>query len=120
VSWHRREEWRHSPSRRRQVRLASRSAGTSLGFDGRSDIGRQVLRRSPVPRRRGRERARCRGAGPCTGASDNVLEIVIGNGPNAGTYKPPASTIMCIHFKQQKQVDLKKIGEAAINIFKSR
>ena len=57
---------------------------------------------------------------------DNTLEIVIGGGPHAGTYKPPTSTIMCVHFKQQKQVtavykdfdasDLNKIGEAAINI----
>ncbi len=57
---------------------------------------------------------------------DNTLEIVIGGGPNAGTYKPPASTTSCIHFKQQKQFtavykdfdasDLKKVGEAGINI----
>ena len=57
---------------------------------------------------------------------DNTLEIVIGGGPNAGTYKPPASTTSCMHFKQQKQFtavykdfdasDLKKVGEAGINI----
>ena len=57
---------------------------------------------------------------------DNTLEIVIGGGPNAGTYKPPASATSCMHFKQQKQFtavfkdfdasDLKKVGEAGINI----
>jgi hypothetical protein len=57
---------------------------------------------------------------------DNTLEIVIGNGPNAGTYKPPVATIICAHFKQQKQFtavykdfdasDSKKIGEAGINV----
>ena len=58
--------------------------------------------------------------------SDNVLEIVVGNGPHAGTYKLSTSAVMCMHFKQQKQVtavykdfdasDPKKIGEAGINI----
>ena len=58
--------------------------------------------------------------------SGSVLEIVIGNGPHAGTYKPPASTTGCMHFKQQRQFtavykdfdanDLKKVGEAGINI----
>ena len=58
--------------------------------------------------------------------SDNVLEIVIGNGPHAGTYKLSTSAVMCMHFKQQQQVtavykdfdasDPKKIGEAGINI----
>jgi hypothetical protein len=58
--------------------------------------------------------------------SDNVLEIVISNGPQAGTYKLSTSAVMCMHFKQQKQVtavykdfdasDAKKIGEAGINI----
>jgi hypothetical protein len=57
---------------------------------------------------------------------DNVLEIVIGNGPHAGTYKLSTSEVMCMHFKQQKQVtavykdfdasDPKKIGEAGLNI----
>ena len=58
--------------------------------------------------------------------ADNTLEIVIGGGPNAGTYKPPASATSCIHFKQQKQFtavfkdfdasDLSKVGEAGLNV----
>ena len=58
--------------------------------------------------------------------ADNLLEFVIGNGPHAGTYKLSTSDIMCMHFKQRIQVaaafkdfdasDLKKIGEAGINI----
>ena len=58
--------------------------------------------------------------------SDNLLEFVIGNGPHAGTYKLQTSEVMCMHFKQQKQVtavykdfdasDPKKIGEGGINI----
>jgi hypothetical protein len=57
---------------------------------------------------------------------DNVLEIVVGNGPHAGTYKLSTSDVMCMHFKQQKQVtamfkdfdasDPKKIGEAGLNV----
>ena len=35
--------------------------------------------------------------------SDNVLEIVIGNGPHAGTYKLPASRSMCMRFKEQER-----------------
>ena len=58
--------------------------------------------------------------------SDNLLEFVIGNGPHAGTYKIQASEIMCMHFKQGKNIaavfkdfdakDVKKVGEAAINV----
>ena len=58
--------------------------------------------------------------------SDNVLEVVIGSGPRAGTYKPPTSTIICMHAKQQKQFtatykdfgagDPKKLSVAVINI----
>jgi hypothetical protein len=61
--------------------------------------------------------------------TDVTLEIVIGGGPNAGTYKTPAADTLCMHFKQQKQLtvvykdfdakDLKKIGEAGINITNS-
>jgi hypothetical protein len=57
---------------------------------------------------------------------DNALEIVIGNGPYAGTYKPPPSDVLCMDAKQQKQFtavykdfdprDPKKVSEAAINI----
>ena len=66
------------------------------------------------------------GAALASAPADPTLEIVIGGGPNAGTYKPPASTTSCMHFKQQKQFtavfkdfdasDLKKVGEAGINI----
>jgi hypothetical protein len=59
-------------------------------------------------------------------STDNALEIVVGGGPNAGTYKLQTDAVMCMHFKQQKQVtavykdfdasDAKKIGEAGINI----
>jgi hypothetical protein len=58
--------------------------------------------------------------------SDNLMEFVIGNGPHAGTYKLQPSDVMCMHFRQQNRVavvfkdfdasDLKKIGEAGINI----
>src|SRR4051812_2577212 len=58
--------------------------------------------------------------------TDNSLEIVLDNGPHAGTYKLQTSAVMCMHFKQQKQVtavykdfdasDPNKIGEAGINI----
>jgi hypothetical protein len=57
---------------------------------------------------------------------ENTLEIVIGGGPNAGTYRLPAADISCIHFKQRKNLfavykdfdarDPKKIGEAGIDI----
>jgi hypothetical protein len=60
------------------------------------------------------------------GAPENTLEIVIGGGPNAGTYKPPAADVSCMYLKQQKQFnavykdfdakDAKKVGEAGINI----
>jgi hypothetical protein len=59
-------------------------------------------------------------------ATDNTLEIVVGGGPNAGTYKLQTDAVMCMHFKQQKQFtavykdfdasDAKKIGEAGLNI----
>jgi hypothetical protein len=35
-------------------------------------------------------------------AVPNVLEIVVGNGPFAGTYKPPPSEVICMHAKQQQ------------------
>ena len=57
---------------------------------------------------------------------DNTLEIVLGGGPNAGTYRPAAANTSCMYFKQQKQFtavfkdfdasDLKKVGEAGINV----
>lgn len=55
-----------------------------------------------------------------------MLEIVIGNGPHTGTYKLSNSSVMCMRFKQQKQLtavymdfdgsEPKKISEAGINI----
>jgi hypothetical protein len=67
------------------------------------------------------------GAAALTAAApENTLEIVIVGGPNAGTYKPPASDVSCMYLKQQKQFnavykdfdakDPKKVGEAGINI----
>jgi hypothetical protein len=35
-------------------------------------------------------------------SSPNVLEVVVGNGPHAGTYKPPASEVICLHVKKQR------------------
>ena len=58
--------------------------------------------------------------------SDNVLELVIGNGPHAGTYKLPTSAVMCAYFKEGKNIaaiykdfdanDVKTISDAAINV----
>jgi hypothetical protein len=34
-----------------------------------------------------------------------VLEVVVGNGPFAGTYKPPVAEIVCMHAKNQRVVE---------------
>lgn len=57
---------------------------------------------------------------------ENTLEIVVGNGPHAGTYKPPAENIICLHYKKEKRYtaawkdfdahDAKTIAEAGINV----
>jgi hypothetical protein len=57
---------------------------------------------------------------------DNVLEVVIGSGPDAGTYKLPTSAVMCAFFKDGKNLaaiykdfdasGLKTISDAAINV----
>ena len=57
---------------------------------------------------------------------ENTLEIVVGNGPHAGTYKPPAASVICLHAKKQKRYtaawkdfdahDEKGIAEAGINV----
>lgn len=39
---------------------------------------------------------------PRAQTQSNILEIVVVNGPHAGTYKPPASDVMCVHYKQQR------------------
>ena len=59
-------------------------------------------------------------------AAENTFEIVVGNGPHAGTYKPPAETVICLHAKKQKRYsaawkdfnahDAKAIAEAGINV----
>lgn len=59
-------------------------------------------------------------------ASDNLIEVVIGSGPHAGTYKLPTDPIICMERKQQKEFtavykdfdakDLKTPGTAAIHI----
>ena len=33
----------------------------------------------------------------------NVLEIIVGNGPLAGTYKPPTAEVICLHAKKEKR-----------------
>ena len=58
--------------------------------------------------------------------TENTLEIVVGNGPHAGTYKPPAESIICMDYKKEKRYfatwkdfdahDAKAIAEAGINV----
>jgi len=57
---------------------------------------------------------------------DDVMVIVIANGPHAGTYKPPTEEIICMDAKKQKQFaasykdfdakDPKAVSEGGINI----
>jgi hypothetical protein len=59
-------------------------------------------------------------------APPNVLEIIVANGPLAGTYKPPATEVICLHAKKQKRYSAawkdfspkgtKAIAEAGINV----
>jgi hypothetical protein len=59
-------------------------------------------------------------------ASPNVLEVVVGNGPLAGSYKPPVAEVICLHAKKQKVYsaawkgfnahDAKSIAEAGISV----
>lgn len=59
-------------------------------------------------------------------ASPNVLEVVVGNGPLAGSYKPPVAEVICLHAKKQKVYsaawkgfnvhDAKAIAEAGISV----
>jgi hypothetical protein len=61
-----------------------------------------------------------------TPPADNTLEVVIGSGPRAGTYKLPTNAIICLDAKQANQYtaaykdfgagDPKKVSQAAINI----
>ena len=65
-------------------------------------------------------------AAACIQAPPNVLEVVVVNGPLAGTYKPPTSEIICLHAKKEKRYmaawkdfnahDAKVIAEAGINV----
>ena len=58
--------------------------------------------------------------------AENTFEIVVGNGPHTGTYKPPADSVICMHAKKQKRYsaawkdfdahDAKAIAEAGINV----
>jgi hypothetical protein len=60
------------------------------------------------------------------GAAPNVLEVVVGNGPLAGSYKPPVSEVICLHAKKQKVYsaawkdfnahDAKALAEAGISV----
>jgi hypothetical protein len=57
----------------------------------------------------------------------NTMEIIIDNGPHAGTYKLPAANTICIHAKERKQfsaaykditaLDPKVLSGAGINVF---
>jgi hypothetical protein len=59
-------------------------------------------------------------------APPNVLEVIVVNGPLAGTYKPPTSEDICLHAKQEKRYTAawkdfnaqgaKAISEAGINV----
>ena len=59
-------------------------------------------------------------------ALPNVLEVIVGNGPHAGTYKPPAAEVICLHAKKQKRYtaawkdfaarDAKSMSEAGVNV----
>lgn len=78
------------------------------------------------PHHRRRKRTGCRGIRSGGPQTENTLEIVIGNGPHAGTYKPPAESIICVHYKKEKRYtaawkdfdahDAKAIAEAGINV----
>ena len=56
----------------------------------------------------------------------NTLDIVIDNGPHAGTYKPPADTVIYLHAKKQQRYsaawkdfdahNAKAIAEAGISV----
>ena len=56
----------------------------------------------------------------------NVLEIVVANGPLAGTYTPPAAEVICLHAKKQHRYSAawkdfspkgaKAMAEAGINV----
>jgi hypothetical protein len=56
----------------------------------------------------------------------NALEVVVGNGPFAGTYKAPGDEVVCLHVKKQPQFTSsyrnfaptgpKVLGEAGMNI----
>jgi len=56
----------------------------------------------------------------------NVLEVVVTDGPLAGTYTPPAAEVICLHAKKQHRYSAawkdfspkgaKAIAEAAINV----
>jgi hypothetical protein len=57
---------------------------------------------------------------------ENVLEVVVVNGPFAGTYKPPTKDVICYHNKKEKIYtatwkdfnahDAKAIDSAGINV----
>lgn len=66
-------------------------------------------------------------AGPASAAPAlNGLEIVVVNGPLAGTYTPPAAEVICLHAKKQRRYSAawkdfspkgaKAIAEAGINV----
>lgn len=60
-------------------------------------------------------------------APPNVLEIVVVNGPLAGTYKPPVDDVICLYEKKRQVFvagsksfdvhDAKVVAEAGFNVF---
>ena len=59
-------------------------------------------------------------------ALPNSLEVIVVNGPLAGSYKPPVSEVICLHAKKQKRYsaawkdfdahDAKAMAEVGINV----
>jgi hypothetical protein len=59
-------------------------------------------------------------------AGDNPLIVVVANGPHAGTYKPPAGEVICVHSRSQRVYsagwkdfsahDPKAIAEAGVQV----
>lgn len=60
-------------------------------------------------------------------APPNVLEVVVVNGPLAGTYKPPVDEVICLYEKKRQVFvaawkgfdvhDAKAVAEAGFNVF---
>lgn len=65
-------------------------------------------------------------AAPRVQAPLNMLEVIVVNGPHAGTYKPPAAGVICMHSKKDQLYtaawrdfnphSTRAVGEARINV----